>query len=154
MEDMVFDQETFEQTERRLDQINGLKAKYGQSIGKILEYQKLQMEKLEKIQQYDQLYQEAKEKLCQCEKVLQKNGDELSKIRKEYSRQLEAKVIQGLQDLNFANVDFAISFKQPEAVQLQDMMLLNMKYLPIREKAGNHLARSYPVVNCQGSCLH
>ncbi len=112
MEDMVFDQETFEQTERRLDQINGLKAKYGQSIGKILEYQKQQMEKLEKIQQYDQLYQEAKEKLCQCEKVLQKNGDELSKIRKEYSRQLEAKVIQGLQDLNFANVDFAISFKQ------------------------------------------
>ena len=64
MEDMVFDQETFEQTERRLDQINGLKAKYGQSIGKILEYQKQQMEKLEKIQQYDQLYQEAKEKLC------------------------------------------------------------------------------------------
>lgn len=112
MEDMVFDQETFDQTERRLDQINGLKAKYGQSIGKILEYQKQQMEKLEKIQQYDQLYQEAKEKLCQCEKVLQKNGDELSKIRKEYSRQLEAKVIQGLQDLNFANVDFAISFKQ------------------------------------------
>lgn len=112
MEDMVFDQETFDQTERRLDQINGLKAKYGQSIGKILEYQKQQMKKLEKIQQYDQLYQEAKEKLCQCEKVLQKNGDELSKIRKEYSRQLEAKVIQGLQDLNFANVDFAISFKQ------------------------------------------
>lgn len=115
MEDMVFDQEAFDQTERRLDQINGLKAKYGQSIGKILEYQMQQMEKLEKIRKYDQLYQEAKEKLSQCEKYLLKNGDELSEIRKEYSRQLETKVMQGLQDLNFANVDFAISFKKSKS---------------------------------------
>ena len=42
MEDMTFDESVFYETERRLDLINGLKAKYGQSIELILEYQKKQ----------------------------------------------------------------------------------------------------------------
>ncbi|MFR5148227.1 MAG: hypothetical protein ACLTER_00645 [Ruminococcus sp.] len=36
----------------------------------------------------------------------------LSEIRKEYSHQLEKKVIQGLKDLNFLDVQFAITFSR------------------------------------------
>ncbi len=38
--DFDFDEETFFETEKRLDLINGLKAKYGQTIHEILSYQK------------------------------------------------------------------------------------------------------------------
>ena len=39
----------------------------------------------------------------------------LSAVRKEYSRQLEEKVIQGLKDLNFLDVQFAITFRQKKS---------------------------------------
>ena len=38
--------------------------------------------------------------------------DRLSEVRKEYSHQLEKKVIQGLKDLNFLDVQFAITFSR------------------------------------------
>ena len=44
MEDLSFDDETFYETEKRLDQINGLKAKYGRTIEEILEYQNTQQQ--------------------------------------------------------------------------------------------------------------
>ena len=42
LDDMVFDDETFYETEKRLDILNGLKAKYGQTIEGILAYQEKQ----------------------------------------------------------------------------------------------------------------
>lgn len=112
MEDMVFDEETFYETERRLDLVNGLKAKYGQSIAGILAYQEKQQEKLEKLRRYDEIFRETSEKLQAAGEVLEKASHNLSEIRKEYSRQLEEKVIEALKDLNFAEVDFAIAFRQ------------------------------------------
>ena len=49
MDSLTFDEETFFETEKRLDLINSLKAKYGQTIHEILSYQKEQQEKLEKV---------------------------------------------------------------------------------------------------------
>ena len=82
------------------DLINGLKAKYGRTIGEIFEYRKLQEEKLEKLRRYEENLQELKDRLEKLEKVLAQKSDELSEIRKEYSTQLEEKIIQGLKDLN------------------------------------------------------
>ena len=48
MDDMTFDESVFYETEHRLDLLNGLKAKYGQRIEEIQEYQKKQQEKLNK----------------------------------------------------------------------------------------------------------
>lgn len=67
--------------------INGLKAKYGQTIPEILSYQKEQQEKLEKLQKFEENFQFLKEKLVQTEKVLEEVSHELSEIRKEYSKQ-------------------------------------------------------------------
>ena len=46
MEDLNFDDETFFETEKRLDLINNLKAKYGQSIEEIQKYGERQKQKL------------------------------------------------------------------------------------------------------------
>ena len=110
LDDLVFDEETFYQVERRLDLINNLKAKYGQEISGILSYRDKQIEKLEKLRKYEEYFQAAKEKVQRAEKKLEEASYELSKIRQEYKEQLEQKVIEGLKDLNFLDVDFAIRF--------------------------------------------
>lgn len=110
LDDLVFDEETFYQVERRLDLINNLKAKYGQEISEILSYRDKQLEKLEKLRKYEEYFQAAKEKVQREEKKLEEASYELSKIRQEYKEQLEKKVVQGLKDLNFLDVDFAIRF--------------------------------------------
>ena len=48
MDSLTFDEETFFETEKDLDLVNNLKAKYGQTIQEILSYQKEQQKKLEK----------------------------------------------------------------------------------------------------------
>ena len=110
LEDLVFDEEAFYQVERRLDLINNLKAKYGQEISGILSYRDKQLEKLEKLRKYEEYFQAAKEKVQRAEKKLEETSHELSKIRQEYKEQLEKKVVEGLKDLNFLDVEFAIRF--------------------------------------------
>ena len=112
LDDMTFDEGEFYKTERRLDLINGLKAKYGRTIEDIFSYRKLQEEKLEKLCKYEENLQELKLRLKELEEILREKSDELSRIRKEYSKQLEQKIIQGLKDLNFLDVNFAIDFQQ------------------------------------------
>ena len=112
LDDMTFDEGEFYETERRLDLINGLKAKYGRTIEEIFSYRKLQEEKLEKLRKYEENLQELKIRLKELEEILREKSDELSRIRKEYSKQLEQKIIQGLKDLNFLDVNFAIDFQQ------------------------------------------
>lgn len=112
LDSLTFEDEVFYETERRLDLINGLKAKYGQRIEDIFAYKEKQQQKLEKLRRYDENCQELKARLKTCEEILEKASDELSKIRKEYSTQLEQKVIEGLKDLNFLDVDFAIEFSR------------------------------------------
>ena len=112
LDELTFDEGEFYETERRLDLINGLKAKYGRTIEEIFTYRKLQEEKLEKLHKYEENLQELKERLRELENILEKKSDELAEIRKEYSKQLEQKIIQGLKDLNFLDVNFAIDFRK------------------------------------------
>ena len=110
VEEMSFDDETFYETEKRLDLINGLKAKYGQSIEEIRKYGETQQQKLDKLNRYEECYQNA---LAQAEKSRQKLdriSHELSKVRKQYSTALTEKIIEGLKDLNFLDVEFRIAF--------------------------------------------
>ena len=112
LEELTFDEGEFYETERRLDLINGLKAKYGREIKDIFVYRDQQKKKLEKLHRYEENLQEQKNRLEKLEAVLLKYSNELSKIRKEYSEQLEKTIIQGLKDLNFLDVNFAIDFQK------------------------------------------
>lgn len=112
VEELNFNDEIFYDTERRLDQINGLKVKYGHTIEEILSYQEKQQEKLEKLSRYEENFQAAKEELRKAEEQLEKDSHVLSEIRKEYSKTLTEKIIEGLRDLNFLDVKFYIDFQR------------------------------------------
>lgn len=114
VEDLSFDDETFYETEKRLDQINGLKAKYGRTIEEILEYQNTQQQKLEKLARYEENFLEARQNLKKAEEQLEKDSYVLSEIRKDYSKTLTEKIIEGLRDLNFLDVKFRINFQRKQ----------------------------------------
>ena len=60
----------------------------------------------------EEVFAAREEELKKAEKKLEVACSRLSEIRKEYSHQLEKKVIQGLKDLNFLDVQFAITFSR------------------------------------------
>lgn len=110
LDSLTFDDETFYETERRLDQINGLKSKYGSSISAILEYKESRQKKLEDLVKYEENFKKAEERVKKAEKNLKAHSLKLSEIRKEYAGQLSQMIIEGLRDLNFLDVNFAIQF--------------------------------------------
>ena len=110
VEEMSFDDETFYETEKRLDLINGLKAKYGQSIEEIRKYGETQQQKLDKLNRYEECYQNALAQVEKSRQKLDRISHELSKVRKQYSTALTEKIIEGLKDLNFLDVEFRIAF--------------------------------------------
>ena len=123
LDQMSFDDVSFYEVERRLDIINNLKSKYGQSIQDILAYKESREKKLETINRFDEKFQEAKEKLKKAEKNLDVLSNELSKIRKEYSKDLREKIIKGLKDLNFLDVNFEIHFEEKKTVQKMEKII-------------------------------
>ena len=110
--ELNFDDETFYETERRLDLINSLKAKYGQSIEDIQSYCEKQKQKLEDLDRYEENFRKAKVEVEKSREKLDAVSDNLSVIRKKYSQMLTEKIIEGLNDLNFLDVQFHIDFKR------------------------------------------
>lgn len=110
LEELTFDDEAFYETEKRLDLLNSLKAKYGRTIEDILNYRDRQQKKLEKLEKYEENFQKALENVKKSRLQLEKVSAELTRIRREYAGQLTEKVILGLKDLNFLDVNFDIRF--------------------------------------------
>ncbi len=105
-----FSEEEFHETETRLNEINRLKSKYGNNIADILAYCEEKEEKLIKLQDYDTYLGALREKLHGAEKKLQEASRELSNLRKAQAKELEVVIKEGLQELNFLDVQFEIVF--------------------------------------------
>ena len=104
----TFSEEEFYQTEKRLDQLNHLKTKYGNSIEKILEYQSTQRERLEKLQHLEERREKLEEELRAAEKSLDAVTHKVSDLRAGYCQELTEKITEALTDLNFLEVTFRI----------------------------------------------
>ena len=108
MQTMEFDERDFKETEERLNVLNHMKAKYGDSIEKILSHQAECEEIIDRLSNYE-LYQE---ELVKREKELYEKVLELcrniSQIRKENAKILEEEIAKALLELNFLQVRFEI----------------------------------------------
>ncbi len=112
MSDLNFDSQEFMQIEDRLNLINNLKAKYGNTIEDVLIYLSNTKNKLDKYIAYDEYQERLKEDKERLENKLNSLSTELSNHRSEYAKELEGKIIEALKELNFDNVQFSISIKQ------------------------------------------
>ena len=114
-----FSQETFFEVETRLNEINRLKTKYGNSIEEILEYCDKKEERLLKLQDYDAYLAKLQKKMEDAEAAVKCYSGQLSLLRKEQSAKLAEAIQKGLHDLNFLDTQFEIVFRELETYTIQ-----------------------------------
>ncbi len=106
--EMDFDDKVYIETENRLNLINGLKAKYGNTIEDILIYYDKSVKKLEYFNDYEHKLSILKENLVKSEAAVNMMCQEISCIRKKAAKALQTEIKQALLDLNFEQVAFEI----------------------------------------------
>lgn len=107
-----FSEEDFYNIDNRLNLINNLKNKYGNSIEKILSKRDENEKQLDKLINYELYVTQLEEKIENIKSQLEKESEKLSKIRKKYSKELTKKVKDVLKELNFLQVDFDMIFEK------------------------------------------
>lgn len=110
MEDADFDEAQFYETEKRLDLINNLKAKYGGSITQILERCEQKRDRIAKLEDYDSYLADLGERLAGKEEQLERLCKKVSGIRQKKAAELTEKIKSALVDLNFLDVSFRMEF--------------------------------------------
>lgn len=108
LSDLTFSEEDFIKTESRLDEINRLKAKYGNTLEQVLCYLKDRREELNGLVDYENNRREMELDFREKEIILRGWSEKLSKKRAEYSKKLASEIEGQLTDLNFLHVDFRI----------------------------------------------
>lgn len=110
MDDADFDGEEFAQVEQRLDVINHLKSKYGDTIAKILESYEQKQERLTQLGDLDAYEQKLRADLETAREQVERLCAGLSELRQRAGAQLREKMLQALRDLNFLDVAFDLKF--------------------------------------------
>ena len=105
-----FDDEHFYNTQKRLDEINHLKSKYGNSIEEILEALEEKSKRIEVLNDYDEYLKKLETNLKSKEEELSAVSNKVSEIRQEEAKELTKQIIQALNDLNFLDVNFEMEF--------------------------------------------
>jgi DNA repair protein RecN (Recombination protein N) len=112
LQDMENPEEELSEVAKRLDIINHLKSKYGNSIEQILDHKKECEEKLEKYRDYDSYIKRLANELSIAEAKLKDLSEKLSAIRKSKAKELSGKIKEALVALNFLDVRFEMVFER------------------------------------------
>lgn len=110
MSDGEFDEETFYETEKRLDVVNHLKDKFGGSIEAVLRQKEEKEIRYGNLKDYEQYMAQIEESLHEAEEKLSAVSKEVSQIRQKSAKRLTKQVKEALVDLNFLDVNFVMEF--------------------------------------------
>ena len=110
MDDFVFDEQAFNETQDRLEYIRKIFAKYGGSYENMSEYYNKLIRRRKELLELDENKGRIKEKLTNIEAEHSEFSAELSKLRKEKAALLKESITEALSDLNFSDVRFDIVF--------------------------------------------
>lgn len=104
-----FDEEEFAALEERLNVLNHLKNKYGNSVEEILKTQEQKQKELDKLNNFEEYMCKLRQRMEEQKKSLSELCRQLSELRCKASQPLANKLKEAMIDLNFLNVDFSIS---------------------------------------------
>ena len=107
-----FDEEEYHEITQRLDLINHLKSKYGNTIEQILKECADKQQKCDELINFAQNVTELKEEIKQCELDMTEISQVLTEIRKKYAGRLSEEIKNALLDMNFLDVQFDIMFNR------------------------------------------
>ncbi|MBE5833099.1 MAG: DNA repair protein RecN [Butyrivibrio sp.] len=114
LSDLEFDEEDFRATEDRLNLINHLKDKYGDSIEKIIAYGEEKQKELDVLTDLEAHRNQLLKQIQDSESKVLALSEKASKIRKKAAKVLSEKLKSALIDLNFIDVQFEIQVTPDE----------------------------------------
>lgn len=117
LSELEFDGELFDRTDKRLNLLNHLKAKYGNSIEDVLAYQAQAQHTLEKYRDYDAYRMELTKRADTLKEEALTVCAKISEIRRRSAVRLSKEMKKALVDLNFQEVAFEI-----QVTDLEDMI--------------------------------
>ena len=112
MSDAEFDGESFSAIEMRLNEINRLKDKYGSSVEEIMNTLEVKQQRLEQLKGFEEYLANLERECEQAKERLDKACVQLSFIRQKNAQDLTVRVQEALQDLNFLDVVFEMTFRR------------------------------------------
>ena len=111
---MEFDESEIDQIETRLDTINNLKRKYGNTIEDILTYRDEISEKLNRFFKSDEEINRLQKELDIAKMARKELASKLTDTRKKASVELSTKICNELADLDMSKVRFEVEIKECE----------------------------------------
>ena len=114
IDEVSVDEERLSVVSNRLDEINHLKMKYGNTYESIMNYRNERKEKLDFYLDYDNKLKAHEEKIENCKNSIIKLCDKLSEIRKKTALKLKKEITEVLLELNFLDVKFDIAVNKKE----------------------------------------
>ncbi len=125
-ESLAFDPERVMEVEERLDTINKLKIKYGNSLEAINEYLEDRKQYVERLENYEAQINQLTEQLEVSSTKLRQLCAQLTDARKQVAAVFEQKVEKTLEDLNFLSSEFKVDFshKEPTANGADDIVFM------------------------------
>ena len=109
-----YDEEELSLIADRLDLLNSLFRKYGDSVEEILDYLAEVKAKKKKLENIEEKIAQIKEEKNELKNILTKKAEKLSEVRKERAGEFETKLSNELQDLAMEDVRFELSFQKKE----------------------------------------
>lgn len=113
---LYYDEERLLFLRERLDTINSLKKKYGNSINEILSYKNNLEEKYELLTNLENELKILDEKLNILEKNIISKSNKLTKYRQNVAKELEENIKKQLLFLNMENVNFVVNFNKRQTI--------------------------------------
>ena len=114
MKDLEFDDETFKNTEDRLNILNHLKDKYGGSLENVLKYRDEKQLRLDALTDLDAHRNKVNKELEEIKGKVLLTCKKISDVRKKGAKGLSEKLRSALVDLNFLDVKFEIDVRSDE----------------------------------------
>ena len=106
--------ERFYEVEQRLNVVNQLKGKYGDSIETVLAYKEECKEKIEKYNNYEAYLEKLRKDYKKAEEICLTLCEKISEVRKSCAVKMTSAMKMALQDLNFSDVQFELPFEKME----------------------------------------
>ena len=113
-DDLSYSADELEQIESRLDVIHKLRRKYGATCADILEYLEQATQELDEIEFADDHLEKLKHKCDQAEKIAWDAAIALRQNRMEKAKEMEARILEELTQLDMPRVQFSCQFTQQE----------------------------------------
>ncbi|ADU29985.1 DNA repair protein RecN [Evansella cellulosilytica] len=134
-EKIEFDPNRLDDIETRLNEINHLKRKYGESVNEILEYASHIEEEIDLLKNRDERLQILQDELKELAKDLLIEGNHLTTLRKEEALRLKDAIQEQLRSLYMKDTTFEVNIAN-HTISVDD--LLNIKGLLPINKNGLH----------------